>query len=262
MFIGGRDAERGFGEEGDRLRGGGSLPAWLPSRAEMRQVLNVACVPYEFDPRSGTVWWQRSNEIPFEKALHPQLARYARCGRGECDARYPADLEALRALVRAASRSGTRLVFFINPLPALHLEGIRAVGAGPHFERWKRDVATIVHAEGGASTSALRDFAVFAPEVWRDGPVPPASSESVAGFLDVSHYTHGLGRIVQARLASPPGDDLFGAALHPGNVERHIQRDRAARDAWVARHAREIARLRERARSLANPDPKRIQGRT
>lgn len=252
MFIGGRDAGRGLDEERDRLRGGTSLaePGWL-SRAEMRQVLNVACIPYEFDPRSGTVWWQRSSDVPFEKALHAQLARYARCGRGECDAAYRSDLESLRALVRSATRSGTRLVMFINPLPALHLEGIRVAGAGPHFERWKRDMAAIVHEEGGAS--ALRDFAVFAPEVSHNRPERPEASESVAGFLDVSHYTLGLGRIVQGQLASSSVDDLFGAPLHPGSVERHLQRDRAARDAWAARHPQEIARLRERLRPPAKP---------
>lgn len=249
MFLGRPDQGRALTGERDVL--GASAEPVLPSRVEMRQVLNVACTPYEFDPATGTVWSRASNQIAFENALHLQLVDYARCGGGECDAGgYRPSLDALRTLVRLAVRSETRLVVFINPLPALHLEGIRLAGAAAHFEQWKRDLAGIIREDGDRLADPARDFAVFAAESWDSKPVSPEALQSGVGFLDVSHYTMGLGRIVQRHLVSAPGDALFGAPLHPETVESHLQRDRAARATWAATHPREIARLKQRVELL------------
>lgn len=219
-----------------------------PSRAEMRQVLDFTCTPYEFDPRSGTVWWRELRTIAFEKALHLQLSQYARCAAGTCEAGYRASLESLRAVVREATRSNVRLVVFTNPLPAPFLEGIRQWGAGERFERWKRDIAAIVIEEGGANASPVLDFAVFAPETHHGRPTAATESESIAGFLDVSHYTLALGRIVQRRLATGGNGELFGAPLRMESIGRHLERDRMARAAWAELHHDEVAQLRDRRR--------------
>lgn len=225
------------------------------SREVLRQTLHVGCGAYEFDPGTGTIWPRISNAEAYNKRLHLEfdgwLIRYASCFGTNCrKTGYQKSLDALRGLVSLAAQSQTKLMVFINPLPALHLELIHQTDAAGRFEQWKRDVAMIVTADDGGFVAPVRDFAVFAAETSDNLPLPPGSTDRVPGFMDFDHYSRGLGQIVQNNLVSSSSDNFFGAALRVETIESHLKMDRAARALWEAMHPHEISRLQKRMKLL------------
>ena len=59
----------------------------------------------------------------------------------------PKRLDALARAIRAARRAGAEVAVMILPVHALHLETARAMGLWEDYERWKTDLAAMVHRQ-------------------------------------------------------------------------------------------------------------------
>ncbi len=164
---------------------------------------------------------------------------------------YAANMQALRTLIETAARSRTRLVMFVNPLPAPFLEIVRLTGHEGRFEQWKRDVAALAAVRGEESPVPARDFAVYAKET--NDPFPPVVSTlaDLRGFFEMSHYTPALGAVELKRLFQGTEEgDLFGAPLEPGTIDAHLAAARKAGVAYRATHPQEVAWIERRTAIL------------
>jgi len=170
---------------------------------------------------------------------------------------YAANLQALGKLVESAARTRTRLIMFVNPLPATFLEIVRVTGHQDRFEQWKRDVATLAAARVEERPLPLRDFAVYAGET--NDPFPPRVSTlaDLRGFFELSHFTPALGALVLRRLFQENGEgDLFGAPLEPGTIDAHLAAVRRAGEQYRATHSQDVAWIERRAATLRRAEAK------
>ena len=157
----------------------------------------------------------------------------------------------LHAMIRRCRASGVDLTIFIPPIHALQLETIRAAGLWQVFEQWKKDAAEAVAEETADHPIPLWDFTGFKDRVAED--VPPAGDKTtrMKWYIDSSHFTPALGVFVLDRMFpsthSGNGADDFGVALVPANVEEHLQKLRADREAYATTHPDEIEWLRQLA---------------
>ena len=158
---------------------------------------------------------------------------------GCAQARYAANLEALREIAATAARTRTRLTLFVDPLPPASLDLAARALPAPDAEQWKRDVARVVAQGSAGGVAPPRDFAVFSPETTGDDE----------RFLDFAHYSRELGHSIVTSLASEPPDRGFGASLGTG-LERHLEADRDARESWIASHPEDVARNEQRIDAL------------
>ncbi len=170
---------------------------------------------------------------------------------------YAANLQALGKLVETAARSRTRLVMFVNPLPAPLLEIVRVTGQQDRFEQWKRDIAALAAARVEERPLPLRDFAVYAGET--NDPFPPRVSTlaDLRGFFEMSHFTPALGALVLKRLFGQSAEGgLFGAPLEPGSIDAHLAAARRAGEEYRATHPHDVAWIERRAAILRRVEAK------
>jgi hypothetical protein len=163
----------------------------------------------------------------------------------------PERVTQLHAMIRRCRASGVDLAIFIPPVHALQLETIRVAGLWPTFEQWKRDAAQAVAEETGDHPIPLWDFTGFKDRVAEN--VPPAGDKTtrMKWYIDSSHFTPALGGLVLDRMfpsAAPDNNATdLGVALTPANVEGHLDKLRADREAYAAAHPDEIEWLRQLA---------------
>lgn len=164
----------------------------------------------------------------------------------------PERLELFRAMLQRCQSEGTEVVVFIPPVHALQLETIRLAKLWPAFEQWKRDLTALVATEN--STTALWDFSGYSGARAEIVPESDDKSTRMKWYIDSSHFTPELGRILLARvfLAAPtqiPPDD-FGVRLTPDNVEidlNHIDQDRETYAVTQAAEVEWVTQLAKRA---------------
>lgn len=197
---------------GDR----GSVPKYLPERASQREA--------------------------FAKRVRASLVSL---GAEGSFVRSPQRLETLRQMVRQCREKGIELIVFVPPIHALQLEAVRARGKWENYERWKRDVVQILAEEGVTESVPLWDFQGFAGVLAE--PVPPEGDRQtrMKYYMEASHFTPALGDLVLQRIlptTTVSADATsFGVRITPSNLEAHLARVRADREAYAAQNPSEIA---------------------
>ena len=146
------------------------------------------------------------------------------------------------------ARAGVRVHAFISPIHARQQEALDAMVLYKTFERWKRDIVTVVAALNNEPRAdgpriALWDFSGFNSVTTE--PVPSSGSqESTRWYWESSHFKRELGDIVLARMlasdsTSAPAD--FGVLLSPEMIDRHLADIEDARRQYHRDQPQEIA---------------------
>jgi hypothetical protein len=132
------------------------------------------------------------------------------------------------------------------------MEMTAAAGEWEGVEHAKRELVAYLAADAarhpGAPAFPLWDFSGYSSVTTE--PLPDAGSRAEMRFYwDSSHFKERVGDWVLDRVlatvstpdAPPPAD--FGVLLTPDSVEAALAGIRAARDAYRARHAGEVAQI-------------------
>jgi hypothetical protein len=166
----------------------------------------------------------------------------------------------LRRFLEIAHEHKLEVALFFSPPHARLALAVDAAGLWAGYETWKRAVVAlneIVAREQGRAPFPLWDFSGFNSVTTE--AVPPADDlDSVMrGYWDASHYRKEVGDLVLNRIfavAGTPSPDDFGVALTRANVEAHLARVRAGRDAYSASHPTDAEETAAAARTaLARP---------
>lgn len=162
-------------------------------------------------------------------------------------------LERYRALLALAYRDDIDLRLFISPVHARLLEAMHATGLWPTFERWKRllvEVNEQAARAAGKPPFPLWDFSGY--NAYTTEPVPRESDpvQQMRWYRESSHYSRALGdrildRVLGTGTGKPAGDRSFGVRLTSTTVERHLERIRAERRAYLATYPDDVDEVRE-----------------
>ena len=140
-------------------------------------------------------------------------------------------------LVNAAEKN-VRVNFFIAPIHANLLNAIDAVGLWSAYEQWKRDLIAaidLVTKEYPDAKINLWDFSGY--HKYSTEKIPDSPSVYMKWYLDSSHFTDALGKLILYRIYSKKGADKgFGVLLKGGNIEKHLQVIRDAKRIYQLEH--------------------------
>lgn len=146
---------------------------------------------------------------------------------------------AFRDILALARRDEIDLRLFISPCHARMLEVIAASGLWPEYERWKRELVSLLAAEAAAHPDKkpfpLWDFSGYNSIATEPVPVEGDRRTAMRYYWESSHYTSEAGDLVLDRLFdwSQPGRELppdFGVSLSPENIEAHLAETRRLRE--------------------------------
>ncbi len=158
----------------------------------------------------------------------------------------PSTIEQLSGLVNFLRRERIETKLFISPSHARQTEVIGELGLWPQFERWKRQIASVVY-DGNASVSSivLWDFADYSSPLQEE--VPQSPDGDMHWFWDSQHYKQELGDVVLAKLFGQPTSsafDDFGRQLTGSNVEAVLAEIRQRRVAYVTTHIKDVLEIK------------------
>lgn len=133
-------------------------------------------------------------------------------------------LNDLKTIIATCEQRGINLKIFISPSHATEWEAIRVAGLWLVFEQWKWEVANM---------APIWDFSGY------NSITTEPISNKMKNYIDNSHYRKEVGDLVLNRMfhyqeESVPAD--FGVLLTPANVESHLEKIRADREAWAKNH--------------------------
>ncbi len=173
------------------------------------------------------------------------------------DGRPAPEFHAVERMIDIASRSAIQLKFVIYPVHAQTLVLFHQAGLWPAFEAWKRELVKRVAAAPAGASIELWDFSGFAP--YADEPVPPPGDTrtEMRWYWEAGHFKKSLGEIMLATMFATPGNQTqWGYRLTTGDLEGHLQRQRAARESFEKSRAVETSELAGFIGS-ATPTPQR-----
>lgn len=134
----------------------------------------------------------------------------------------------------------------IPPVHADLLEIYHHAGLWPRFERWQRDLASLVATEGGPAVR-LWDFAAY--DAYATEPVPASRAQTMQWFWEPVHFKKPLGALIIRRILGADTGD-FGERLTPQNVEARLARVRAQRDDYLASQPQAADRIEALVRRI------------
>jgi hypothetical protein len=152
-----------------------------------------------------------------------------------------------RSMLMLTQEKPFSIHLFISPIHARLLETLSAGGLWPAFEQWKKDVVAVieeVHARTGADIQ-LWDFSGYHHLAVE--PLPK-QGQPMQHFLDGSHYTDTVGRVLLNTIygdAKPDGS--FGVLLTPKTIEGHLQEIRREQKAYRQQHREQYDDIQQRA---------------
>lgn len=168
----------------------------------------------------------------------------------------PARMDDFRRMVRICADRGIPVIVVIPPIHAMQLEAIRLTGLWDDFERFKRDLVTVVararqnHPSGPAID--LWDFTSYSG--LNAETIPPAKDTTpMKWYWESSHFTAALGSLVLRRvlgLSIPAGIEAedFGVRLTRANIDAHLAEIRRQRAQYARGHGRDIEMIRKLAK--------------
>lgn len=130
-------------------------------------------------------------------------------------------LNDLQIIVETCKERGIDIVIFVSPVHASQLETIRAAGKWENFEQWKREVSKI---------APFWDFSGY------NSITTEALADEMKNYKDSSHYKPEVGNLVLNRIFNYHDEVVpedFGVPIAPENIESHLKKIRADREAWA-----------------------------
>jgi hypothetical protein len=134
------------------------------------------------------------------------------------------ELNNFKAIVDECKKRNISIKVFFSPVHAAHLEAIHTAGLWPTFEEWKRKVIEITPAWD------FSDYTRITTE-----PI----NDDMENFVDSVHYDPQIGDLILNRLYNYDKETVpsnFGLYITPVNIESHLTKIRAQRQAWLKTH--------------------------
>ena len=155
--------------------------------------------------------------------------------------------DAIQKIVSLSRQRGFPLTFLILPIHALQHEAIHAEGLWDDWEKWMRDLASIVDRGNASSTESstvtlwsFQEYNRFTTET-----VPQEDDDRTPRkyFHESSHCSRAVGNAVLDRITgrSEPQDEPFGVRLSGATMDQHFAAVRAAREAYRQQYPDQIA---------------------
>jgi len=191
--------------------------------------------------RSGLVL-KNSRKVNNKNLFRESLAQdFRRIKRGYAD--FFDNEAAMRSFGEAISKckdQGLKVVIFIPPLHAVHLEALRISGLYEQVEKWKTDLLAITN-EIDPSRQQIRlfDFADYSK--YTTERVPEDAGKKMKWYVESSHFKKELGNIILQRIYEPQrGDEAFGVLLSLDTISQHLSDIRERQSEYIQNHPREI----------------------
>ena len=194
---------------------------------------------------AGTVrpWWQdypwhvhfRNCERSYIEKWFPPPAHLYEFASDQTGADCLADFD---ASLRLCAERGVRLIVLCPPIHARFQEAIAAAGAWPHYEAWKRELASRTHAQqaqpAGSGTVELWDFSLINDLTCES--LPADGEGPMRYFYDSAHFTPELGHLVLHEILDPAPSrpTRLGVRLDRVEIEAHLAGIRAALEVFRA----------------------------
>ncbi|WP_313893769.1 hypothetical protein [Psychrobacillus sp.] len=126
-----------------------------------------------------------------------------------------------KQLVDLCEENQIELIAFIQPAHALQWTGIEKAGLWEQLEQWKKEIVHI---------TPVWDFSGY-------NSITTTSAENFDVYFDQAHYRKKVGNLIlhktlQIDAEKVPSD--FGVYLTEENIQSHLYKIRADRDAWMA----------------------------
>jgi hypothetical protein len=134
------------------------------------------------------------------------------------------ELNNFKAIIDECKKRNISIKVFFSPVHAAHLEAINSAGLWPAFEEWKRKVIEITPAWD------FSDYTQITTE-----PI----NDDMENFVDSVHYDPQIGDLILNRLYNYHKETVpsnFGLYITPVNIESHLTKIRAQRQAWLKTH--------------------------
>ena len=137
------------------------------------------------------------------------------------------------ASLHLCAERAVRLIVLCPPIHARFQEALSATGAWPHYERWKRQLASHTLSQrakrSGQGTVELWDFSIFNDLTCE--PLPQDGMGRMHYFSDSAHFTPKFGQLILDEiLGSAP--TRLGVRLDRVEIETHLAGIRAALEAF------------------------------
>lgn len=152
------------------------------------------------------------------------------------------NLSAVKELLEFAKEQQLTVVLAIQPAHVSRLELLDRMGYWSDYERWKRELTTMVSLAGANQSVALWDFGGYDAPAQELVPAKGART-GMKWFWDPVHYSTALGEKMVARMFDSRSPDQYGVRLTPSNVNNHLARVRRDRQAFRNAMPHETARL-------------------
>lgn len=147
-------------------------------------------------------------------------------------------LTQLKEIVDTCKQRGIDIKLFISPSHAMQGEGSRTAGSWSEFEQWKRELVKI---------APVWDFSGY-----NSITTEPVSND-MRNYYDSMHYRKEVGDLVLNRMFSyreetVPAD--FGVLITPDNIESHLDKIHADREAWAKKNPEVVKLVQDLKRKL------------
>jgi hypothetical protein len=231
----------------------GNLIGWDAVECSFRTLgRTMGSQPRQPFPALGHAVPEKLAAMGFRLAVKRQLAASAGARPSAYRLSEPA-LGQFGELIRTCRRDDIRLYLAFPPIHAMGLEALRAAGKWNDYENWKRAIARLVNEENAAATAHeplvlwdLCDYGRYNTEA-----IPPdsAASPHMQYHYDQTHFTPAFGELLLHRILAPsaatgnPELGHLGQRITAANIDAHLARIRADREAYVASHAADLADL-------------------
>ena len=183
----------------------------------------------ETDGQRGLVWATELNN--FLARLPELFPRWSPGTTWSSEPKRKAAIASFGQILRYARQHRIDLRLFISPVHARYLEWYRRVGWWPMFEAWKRALVAEIAAEAreypGSTAFALWDLSGYHGPALESVPRLGDRSSRMRWYLETSHYSGELGRLVLDRVLDQPLDDALlwtDARIDSESIERHLNR--------------------------------------
>ena len=157
---------------------------------------------------------------------------------------YDAMLGQFGEIVALSAQHGIRLDIVINPIHARHTYVYAAAGLWPTYEKWKRDLTTLV----GQSPRpfALWDFSGISACTSEPMPAEGDATSKMRWYRESGHFRPRLGDLVLDQVYGLGRSDEcpgLGHRLETASLEATLANQRAALKLWIATHTADTAEI-------------------
>lgn len=131
------------------------------------------------------------------------------------------ELNNLKEIIDICKQRNITIKVFFSPVHAAQLEAIHTAGLWPVFEEWKRQVVKMTPAWDFSDYSSITTEPI---------------NDEMENFVDSVHYQDKIADLILNRLYNYQKERVprnFGPLITPANIESHLNKIRAERQAWL-----------------------------